>query len=115
MPTSLEHSPKYRCKKVNRGRHTLKMRMNGTRHDIPNRYHLRENGRRKEGGGGLKEYITKGKKVTLNLLTAAAWPDHLLTSLPFLLTPRRSRPGPMCVHEKAKTRKPTNKRWKENA
>ena len=51
MPTSLEHSPKYRCKKVNRGHHTLKMRMNGTRHDIPNRYHLREKGRRKEGGG----------------------------------------------------------------
>ena len=90
------------------------MRMNGTRHDIPNRYHLREKGRRKEGGGGLKEYITKGKKLTLNLLTAVAWPDHLLTSLPFLLTPRRSRPGPMCVHKKAKTRKPTDKRWKEN-
>ena len=92
------------------------MRMNGTRHDIPNRYHLREKWRRKEGGGGgLKEYITKGKKLTLNLLTAIAWPDHLLTSMPFLLTLRRSRPGPMCVHKKAKIRKPTDKQWKENA
>ena len=59
MPTSLEHSPKYRCRKVNRGHHTLEMRMNGTRHDIPNTNHLGEKGRRKERG--LKEYITKGK------------------------------------------------------
>ena len=41
--------PKYRCRKVNRGRHTLEMRMNGTRHDIPNTNHLREKMRRKEG------------------------------------------------------------------
>ena len=59
MPTSLEHGLKYRCRKVNRGRHNLEMRMNGTRHDIPNTNHLREKGRRKEGG--LKVYITKGK------------------------------------------------------
>ena len=47
MPTSLEHSPKYRCRKVNRGRHTLEMRTNGTTHDIPNTNQLREKGRRK--------------------------------------------------------------------
>ena len=57
MPTSLEHGPKYRCGKVNRGCHTLKMRTNGTWHDIPNTNHLRGKGWRKEGG--LKEYITK--------------------------------------------------------
>ena len=49
MPTSLVHGPKYKCKKVNRGHHTLEMRMNGTKHDIPNTDHLREKGRRKEG------------------------------------------------------------------
>ena len=49
MPTSLEHGPKYRCKKVNRGCHTLKIRTNGTRHGITNTNHLREKGRRKEG------------------------------------------------------------------
>ena len=49
MPTSLEHGPKYKCRKVNRGRHTLEMRMNGTRHDILNTNLLREKGRRKEG------------------------------------------------------------------
>ena len=47
MPTSLEHDPKYKCKKVNKGRHTLEMRTNGTQHDIPNTTHLREKGRRK--------------------------------------------------------------------
>ena len=57
----LEYGPKYRCKKVNRGRHTLEMRMNGTRHDIPNTNHLREKRRRKERG--LKEYITKREKL----------------------------------------------------
>ena len=61
MPTSLEHGPKYRCRKVNRGFHTLEMRMNGTRHDIPNTNHLGERGRRKERG--LKEYITKTEKL----------------------------------------------------
>ena len=49
MPTSLEHGPKYRSRKVNKVHHTLEMRMNGTRHDIPNTNHLREKGRRKEG------------------------------------------------------------------
>ena len=48
MPTSLEHSPKYRYRNVNRGRHTLEMKMNGTQHNIPNTNHLREKGRRKE-------------------------------------------------------------------
>ena len=49
MPTSLEHGPKYRSRKVNRGRHTLEIRMNGTWHDIPNINHLREKRGRKEG------------------------------------------------------------------
>ena len=63
MPTSLEHGPKYKCRKVNRGHHTLKMRMDGTWHDILNITHLREKGRRKEGGGGFKEYKTKWEKL----------------------------------------------------
>ena len=41
--------PKYKCRKINIGRHTLEMRRNGTRHDIPYTNHLREKGRRKEG------------------------------------------------------------------
>ena len=61
MPTSLEHGLKYRCRKVNRGRHTLEMMTNGTRHDIPNTNHLGEEGRRKEKG--LKEYITKWERL----------------------------------------------------
>ena len=61
MPTSLEHGPKYKCRKINRGCHTLDMRMNDTQHDIPNTNHLREKGERK--GGGLKEYITKWEKL----------------------------------------------------
>ena len=61
MPTSLEHGPKYKCRKINRGCHTLDMRMIGTQHDIPNTNHLREKGERKEGG--LKEYITKWEKL----------------------------------------------------
>ena len=48
MPTSLEHSPKYRCR-------------NGTWHDIPNTTHLRKKGGRKEEG--LKEYITKWDRI----------------------------------------------------
>ena len=58
----LEHGPKYRCRKINRGRHTLEIRINGTRHDIPNATHLREKG----GEGrkvGFKEYITKWKRL----------------------------------------------------
>ena len=61
MLTSLEYVPKYRCKKVNRGCHTLQMRTNGTRHDIPNTTHLREKGRREEGV--LKEYMTKWERL----------------------------------------------------
>ena len=61
MPTSLEHGPKYRYKKVNKRRHTLGMRTNGTWQDIPNTNHLRENGRRKEGV--LNEYIAKWERL----------------------------------------------------
>ena len=61
MPTSLKHGPKYRRRKVNRGCHTLEIRMNGIWHDIPNTTHLREKGERKEGG--LKEYITKWERL----------------------------------------------------
>ena len=61
MLTSLEHSPKYKCRKINKGRHTLEMRTNGTRHDIPNTDHLREKRRTKKRG--LKEYITKWDKL----------------------------------------------------
>ena len=61
MPTFLEHGPKYRCRKVNKDCHILEIRMNGTGHDIPNTIHLREKGRRREGG--LKEYITKWERL----------------------------------------------------
>ena len=61
MPTSAEHGLKYKHRKVNRSRHTLKMRTNGTWHDIPNTTHLREKGGRKEGG--LIEYIIKWEKL----------------------------------------------------
>ena len=59
MPTSLELDQKYRCRKVNRGRHTLEMKTNSTWHDIPNTTHLSEKGRRKEGA--LKSTKPKGK------------------------------------------------------
>ena len=61
MPTSLEHGRKYRCMKVNRGRHTLEMRMNGTQHDIPNKTYLREKEEMRKGG--LKECITKWERL----------------------------------------------------
>ena len=61
MPTSLEHSPKYKCRKINKDRYTLKIEINGKWHDIPNTTHLREKGGRKERG--LKEYITKWKRL----------------------------------------------------
>ena len=61
MPTSLEHGPKYRCRKVNRDVHTLEMRMNGTWHDIPNTTHLREKVKKEEGV--LKEYMTKRERL----------------------------------------------------
>ena len=35
---------------INRDRHNLEMRTNGTKHDIPNTNHLGEKGRRKKGG-----------------------------------------------------------------
>ena len=57
MPTSLEHSPKYRCRKVNKGRNAIEMRTNGT----CNTTLLRERKGRKEGG--LKEYITKWERL----------------------------------------------------
>ena len=60
-----------------------------------------------------------GKTGLLNLLTAAARLDHMLVSVPFLLAPRRPYlssvcPRFMCVHAKAKTRKPIDKQWKES-
>ena len=61
MPTSLEHGPKYRFRKVNKGRHTLEMSTNGTWHDIPNTTHLREKEGRKKGS--LKECITKWERL----------------------------------------------------
>ena len=61
MPTTLEHGPKYRCRKINRGYHTQEIRTNGTWNDIPNTTHLRENGGREESG--LKEYITKWERL----------------------------------------------------
>ena len=63
MLTSLENDLKYRCRKENRGCHTLEIRTNGTWHDIPNTNHLREKG---EGGwkeGNFKKYITKWEKL----------------------------------------------------
>ena len=49
MPTSLEHGPKYRYRKINRGCHTLEMKTNGAQYDIPNTTHLRKIRRRKVG------------------------------------------------------------------
>ena len=80
MPTSLEHGPKYRSRKVNRGRHPLEMRTNGTWHDIPNTTHLLEKGRRKEGV--LKEYKTKWERLDpLNLLNIAAYRHACILAL----------------------------------
>ena len=63
MLISLEHGPRYRCRTVNRGRHTLEMRTYGTWHDIRNATHLKEKRGRNEGG--LKEYITKWERLDL--------------------------------------------------
>ena len=49
MPISLKYGLKYKCMEIKKGRHTLEMRTNGTKHNIPNTNHLREKGRRKEG------------------------------------------------------------------
>ena len=108
---------KNRCRKINSGRHTLEMRTNGTKHDIPNTNHLREKGRKE---GVQRVHNQREKAKLLNLLTIVAWHDHVLASLPFSLPPRRScpsfmRPRSICVHAKAKTRKPTDKQWKETA
>ena len=118
MPTSLEHGPKYRCRffkkkrkyrcrKINRGHHTLEMRTNGKRYDIPNTTHLREKRMRKERV--LKSTKPKGKAKLLNLLNTIAWLIYMLAFAPFLLAPRRTCPSSMrlcsmCVHAKAKTR-----------
>ena len=45
--TYIMHNASTQSRKVNRGRHTLEMRTNGTKHDIPNTNQLREKGRRK--------------------------------------------------------------------
>ena len=71
MSASLEHGPKYKCRKINRGHHTLEMRTNGARHDIPNTNHLGEKGRRKEGD--LKEYINEGKKLNPKPTDISIW------------------------------------------
>ena len=63
MPTSLEPGPKYKCRKINRGCHTLEMRTNGTLHDILNTNHLRKKGGEGRKEGGLKEYIIKWEKL----------------------------------------------------
>ena len=104
MPTSLKYGPKYRCRKINKGCHTLEMRTNGTKHDIPNTKYLREKGRRKKGVCRVHNQREKAK--LLNLLIAVAWLNHVLVSLPFLLVPRRSCPSFMhpcsiCVDAKA--------------
>ena len=52
MPTSLKHGPKYKCRKISRGCHTLETKMNGTQHDLPNTTSLRE--KREEEGRGFK-------------------------------------------------------------
>ena len=46
MPTSLEHGPEYKCKKINRGCHSLEIKTNGTWYDIPNITHLKDKGRK---------------------------------------------------------------------
>ena len=55
MPTSLEHGPKYKCRKINKGHHSLEIRLNGTWYDIPNTTHLKQKGR--------KEYNTKRERL----------------------------------------------------
>ena len=109
MPTSLEHGPKYKCRKVNSGCHTLEMRMNGIWHDIPNITYLKRE-RREEGRGFKRVHNQMGEarppKTTEHCCLAYI---YMLASLPFLLAPWRScpssmRPCSMCVHAKTKTR-----------
>ena len=68
---------------------------------------------------GLKEYITEGKKLNPKPTYCSRLAHiDMLAPAPFLLAHRRLcpssvRPHSMCVHAKAKTRKPTDKQWKE--
>ena len=92
MLTSLKHGPKYKCRKINKGCHNLKMRTNGTKHDIPNTDRLREKGGARKGFKRVQNQ--KGKAKLLNLSNTAAW--LTLTCLRprlFLFGPRRSCPG----------------------
>ena len=93
MPTSLEHGPKYKCRKINRGHHTLEMRKNGTQHDIPNTNHLREKG--EEEGRGFKRVHNQMRKTRLLYLLNLKHLAHIymLASSPFLLAPRRPCPS----------------------
>ena len=72
MPTSLEHGLKYRYKKVNKSRHALEMRTNGTWHDIPNITYLKRE-RMEEGRGFKRVHNQMGEARPLNLLNMAAW------------------------------------------
>ena len=118
MPTSLEKCPKYRCRKVNRGRHTLEMRTNGTWHDIPNTTHLRKKWGSNEGGF-KSVHNQMGEARSLNLLNITAW---LISTRPY--------PLPFCLHQvdralapcilapcvctcKGKDKKLADKQWKE--
>ena len=85
MPTSLEHGPKYRCRRVNSGRHTLDMRTNGTWHDIPNITYLKKE-RREEGRGFKRVHNQMGEarppKTTEHCRLAYI---YMLASLSFCL------------------------------
>ena len=103
---------------MNRGRHTLKMRTNGTRHNIPNTIHLREREGRKERG--FKKYITKWERLEpLNLLNIAAW---LITTClrlrPFCLSLEDHALAlcvlAPCVYIQRQRQEPADKQWKEN-
>ena len=65
------HNASTQSKKVNRVRHTLEMRMNGTWHDKPNTTHLREKWGGKEGVKRIHNQM--GESGPLNLLNIAAW------------------------------------------
>ena len=59
MPTSLEHGPKYRCRKVNRGACT--------------KYNRSKREKRKEGRGFKRVHNQMGEARPLNLLNMTAW------------------------------------------
>ena len=117
MPTSLGHGPKYKCRKINRNRHTLEIRANGTKHDIPNTNHLREKGRKGGGKKGLKRVHNQREKLNPKPIEHNR-SIHVgkLASMPFLLAPRRSLPSSMCPRSmctcKGKDKKPVNEQWK---